>query len=227
VPYTAVIRDRSIIAVWVSAVGGNVGFQLLYQYGPTYLSDVSLPSPLKVQVLSIDPRQTGFLTAFPHVLSMLIKTFAGPISDRATCVSEHTRVLMFTALSQVSLPFLLLHLSGSNGCLLSDSRLPASFSLGLRPYCLWSGGRLLGYQHRRSDEVCSNGECSFFEEKMMQVSRQYMHFVLTCLNILAYIMVLLLPFFTSLIAPNSTRAEVSSLFSLRSLSGLASFSLSP
>ncbi|KAK0427569.1 hypothetical protein QR680_010300 [Steinernema hermaphroditum] len=100
VPYKAILTSLPIWGVWISNIGGHLGFQILLQYGPTYLN----------KVLRYEIESTGFATAVPYVASTLVKVVAGPFSDRATCISEKARMNIFTVISQgcMALCFILL-----------------------------------------------------------------------------------------------------------------------
>uniref|UniRef100_A0A1I8AE84 MFS domain-containing protein n=1 Tax=Steinernema glaseri TaxID=37863 RepID=A0A1I8AE84_9BILA len=90
VPYGAMLKSWPIWGVWISSVGGAFGFQIFMQYGPTYLN----------KVLKYEIESTGFATAVPYVASTLVKVVAGPFSDHATCISEKSRMIIFTIISQ-------------------------------------------------------------------------------------------------------------------------------
>ncbi|KAK6727881.1 hypothetical protein RB195_005510 [Necator americanus] len=44
IPYGAIIKDPCILAVWLAASGGNLGFQVFVLYGPTYINKVTNPT---------------------------------------------------------------------------------------------------------------------------------------------------------------------------------------
>ncbi|KAL6728986.1 hypothetical protein Aduo_000083 [Ancylostoma duodenale] len=90
IPYRAIITDPCILGVWLSTIGGNLGFQIFLLYGPTYMN----------KVLQLDVTSTGFATALPHILSAIVKFVVGPISDRATCIPGRWRLIFFAAFSQ-------------------------------------------------------------------------------------------------------------------------------
>ncbi|RCN50360.1 transporter, major facilitator family protein [Ancylostoma caninum] len=88
--HRAIITDPCILGVWLSTIGGNLGFQIFLLYGPTYMN----------KVLQLDVTSTGFATALPHILSAIVKFVVGPISDRATCIPGRWRLIFFAAFSQ-------------------------------------------------------------------------------------------------------------------------------
>uniref|UniRef100_A0A1I7Y3V8 MFS domain-containing protein n=1 Tax=Steinernema glaseri TaxID=37863 RepID=A0A1I7Y3V8_9BILA len=92
-PYLAISCDLTIIGVWMSWVGGATAYQLLLQYGPTYLN----------KVLHYEVASTGFATAFPFALALGIKICAGPFSEWATCVGARARLILFTIAAQGSI----------------------------------------------------------------------------------------------------------------------------
>ncbi|WKX90987.1 hypothetical protein Q1695_009662 [Nippostrongylus brasiliensis] len=101
VPYLHVSKDPTIIGVWLSCIGANLGFFSLLYYGPVYVN----------KVLHLDVSSTGYATALPYILSMGVKFVAGPISDRSTCVSERIRIIIFGCISQGVLAFCFLLLA--------------------------------------------------------------------------------------------------------------------
>ncbi|VDK44648.1 unnamed protein product [Gongylonema pulchrum] len=90
VPYGAMVRDIAIWGVWIASIGGTFGFQIFFQYGPVYINEV----------LHFAVEKTGFTTALPMILSIVVKVLSGPFSDHAACCGEKTRVMLFTFISQ-------------------------------------------------------------------------------------------------------------------------------
>lgn len=90
VPYAEILKDYKIWGIFVSFLGGSFGFQILGQFGPTFLN----------KVLKFDVQKTGFAAAYPYVISGILKIIAGPFSDRFTLISEKSRIIMFNSLAQ-------------------------------------------------------------------------------------------------------------------------------
>ncbi|CAI2346295.1 unnamed protein product [Caenorhabditis sp. 36 PRJEB53466] len=90
VPYLAVCKDKVVLAIWASALGGNMSLMTLMIYGPTYLN----------KVLGFDVKDTGFANAIPYVLATAVKFVAGPLSDKLTSVPDTWKMIFFGAVSQ-------------------------------------------------------------------------------------------------------------------------------
>ncbi|VBB35504.1 unnamed protein product, partial [Acanthocheilonema viteae] len=69
VPYGAIIRDISIWGIWIASIGSTLGFQIFFQYGPVYLSEV----------LNFTVEKAGLASALPMVLAIVVKVLAGPL----------------------------------------------------------------------------------------------------------------------------------------------------
>ncbi|KAK6023661.1 hypothetical protein OSTOST_10544, partial [Ostertagia ostertagi] len=81
------------------------------QYNPSQEFNYNTVFILSEQtVLHYDVTTTGFTTALPYILSAALKFIVGPISDRATCISDRWRLVFFAAASQglMALSFLAL-----------------------------------------------------------------------------------------------------------------------
>ncbi|GMT30445.1 hypothetical protein PFISCL1PPCAC_21742, partial [Pristionchus fissidentatus] len=90
VPYLAICTSPTVLGIWLASIGGNLGFQMLLQFGPIYLN----------KVLNFAVASTGFATALPYILSATLKMFTGPLSDKTTCLSEKARIILFASISQ-------------------------------------------------------------------------------------------------------------------------------
>uniref|UniRef100_A0A1I7YD07 MFS domain-containing protein n=1 Tax=Steinernema glaseri TaxID=37863 RepID=A0A1I7YD07_9BILA len=91
VPYGKIFSTLSIWGVLVTGLGDCLGYMVFVLYGPIYIN----------KVLNFDVTNTGLLSAIPYVFSIFTKFLGGIFLDKATCVSDTTRVMFFTALSQV------------------------------------------------------------------------------------------------------------------------------
>uniref|UniRef100_A0A914YXZ8 MFS transporter n=1 Tax=Panagrolaimus superbus TaxID=310955 RepID=A0A914YXZ8_9BILA len=101
VPYWEILKDISVWGIFISCFGGTFGFQILSQYGPTYLN----------KVLGFDLVKTGFAAAFPFILSICFKLIAAPFSDRFTLISQKARIIMFNSLAQFPMSICLILLA--------------------------------------------------------------------------------------------------------------------
>lgn len=54
VPYNAIIRDISIWGVWIASIGGTLGFQIFFQYGPVYLNEVCFTINLLIMLKAMN-----------------------------------------------------------------------------------------------------------------------------------------------------------------------------
>ncbi|KAI6217645.1 Sodium-dependent phosphate transport protein 1 [Aphelenchoides fujianensis] len=93
IPYRAIFTDWSVLGIIASCIGGSLGFQLFFQYGPLYLN----------KVLKFNVQSTGFAAAVPPLLSMILKFIAGPLSDNVPYLSDKWRVIMFASISQFAM----------------------------------------------------------------------------------------------------------------------------
>uniref|UniRef100_A0AC35GNB5 Major facilitator superfamily (MFS) profile domain-containing protein n=1 Tax=Panagrolaimus sp. PS1159 TaxID=55785 RepID=A0AC35GNB5_9BILA len=101
VPYWKILKDISVWGIFISCFGGTFGFQILSQYGPTYLN----------KVLGFDLAKTGFAAAFPFILSICFKLIAAPFSDRFTLISQKARIIMFNSMAQFPMSICLILLA--------------------------------------------------------------------------------------------------------------------
>ncbi|KAF1766354.1 hypothetical protein GCK72_006311 [Caenorhabditis remanei] len=90
VPYVAVCKNKVVLAIWASALGGNMSLMTLMIYGPTYLN----------KVLGLDVKDTGFANAIPYILATAVKFTAGPLSDKLTSVPDTYKMIFFAAVAQ-------------------------------------------------------------------------------------------------------------------------------
>uniref|UniRef100_A0A914PJH3 Major facilitator superfamily (MFS) profile domain-containing protein n=1 Tax=Panagrolaimus davidi TaxID=227884 RepID=A0A914PJH3_9BILA len=95
IPYKKMIKDKSVLGVWIGAIGSFTGFQLFLQYGPTFLN----------KVLKINVAKTGIVGAIPFLGALIVKGLSGPLSDRLTFISQKRRCQIFCSISQFSMAF--------------------------------------------------------------------------------------------------------------------------
>lgn len=179
VPYGAILRDISIWGVWIASIGGTFGFQIFFQYGPVYINEV----------LHFAVEKTGFTTALPMVLSIIVKVLSGPFSDHAACCGEKTRVMLFTFISQGFMVacFVFLALVPSDKASLGQIAYTAAIA--------FSGLNCVG--------VIKSGQL---------VARQHTHFIMSVLSIISCLSILILPLLVSLLAPDNTSQQWSVIF---------------
>uniref|UniRef100_A0A7E4ZWQ7 MFS domain-containing protein n=1 Tax=Panagrellus redivivus TaxID=6233 RepID=A0A7E4ZWQ7_PANRE len=106
VPYSKIIKDLAFIGICVSNIGGGLGVQLMFQYGPIYLN----------KVLGFDPKATGMAAAVPYAICIVVKVIIGPLSDMMTCGSERTKIIIFNTISQLPMAicFVTMALAGND-----------------------------------------------------------------------------------------------------------------
>uniref|UniRef100_A0AAF5Q383 Major facilitator superfamily (MFS) profile domain-containing protein n=2 Tax=Wuchereria bancrofti TaxID=6293 RepID=A0AAF5Q383_WUCBA len=179
VPYSAIIRDISIWGVWIASIGGTLGFQIFFQYGPVYLNEV----------LNFTVEKAGLASALPMIFSIIVKVLAGPLSDHAACCGEKARVMLFTFISQgfMTACFIFLALIPTNSASLGQIAYTAAIAF-------------------------SGLNCVGVIKSAQLVARQHTHFVLSILSIISCLIILIIPLFVSLIAPDNTTEQWSKIF---------------
>ncbi|KHJ78741.1 hypothetical protein OESDEN_21636, partial [Oesophagostomum dentatum] len=109
VPYKEICKDHCMQAVILTTFSGNTAFFIFLQFGPTFMNMVrsqAFFSELKeddfqwIQALGFDITETGYVTALPYALCLVLKFVAGPLFDMSTFISEKNRVIMFASISQ-------------------------------------------------------------------------------------------------------------------------------
>ncbi|VDM57223.1 unnamed protein product [Angiostrongylus costaricensis] len=161
--FRAIVTDRCIIGVWLSSFGGNVGFQTFLLYGPTYMNKVCLQ----------------FLT----LLKLMAFAFAvGPISDRATFVSDRLCLIFFAVFSQGSMAMAIFSLIRKQGL----AQLAYTLSI------VFSGVNVVG--------------------TIKCVARQHVHIVMAVISFLLCIIILLIPVAVNIVCPDNTPEQWSRFF---------------
>ncbi|KAK0428066.1 hypothetical protein QR680_010579 [Steinernema hermaphroditum] len=93
VPYLQILASPSFWGIMIVAFGDTIGYHVFLLYGPIYIN----------KVLGFEVTSTGVLAAFPYIFSIATKALGGVFLDRATCIKERLRVLLFVSLSQLAM----------------------------------------------------------------------------------------------------------------------------
>ncbi|KAK6740898.1 hypothetical protein RB195_009009 [Necator americanus] len=177
VPYKKICADRCMQAVLFTTFSGNTAFFTFLHFGPTFMN----------MTLGFDITETGYSTALPYALCVLLKIIAGPLFDILTFIPEKYRLIMFASVSQGAMAICF--------CVLSQS-----------------GSRLMA-QAAYSGAVAFNGLNIVGSIKCAQmVARQHVHFVMVCITITGCIISFILPGIVAVLCPHNTVHEWSRLF---------------
>ncbi|KAK6740896.1 hypothetical protein RB195_009008 [Necator americanus] len=177
VPYKKMCTDRCMQAVLLTAFSGNTAFFVFLQFGPTYMN----------MALGFDITETGYATAFPYVLCVLMKVIAGPLFDISTFIPEKYRMIMFASISQGAMAVCF--------CVLSQTE-----------------SKLMA-QAAYSGAVAFSGLNAVGSIKCAQVvARQHVHFVMVCITITGCFISFILPGIVAILCPHNTVDEWSRLF---------------
>ncbi|KAE9546384.1 hypothetical protein FO519_010404, partial [Halicephalobus sp. NKZ332] len=179
IPYRDILRDLPVIGIIVSCFGGCFALQIMFQYGPTYLN----------KVLGFDLTKTGFAAALPYVLSVVVKFFAGPVSDMVTCISERGRIILFNTVSQ--LPICV--------CFILMASLPAEM------------GWLVQISYSMVNSF-SGLNAVGVAKSVQLISQHHAHFIMTIMSLVNSVVILVLPFVVSVIAPDNTESQWAVVF---------------
>uniref|UniRef100_A0A8R1HJ12 MFS domain-containing protein n=1 Tax=Caenorhabditis japonica TaxID=281687 RepID=A0A8R1HJ12_CAEJA len=182
VPYKAICMDPTVLAAWLSILGGNFGFFISVLYGPTYLREI----------LQFDVKNTGFASAFPFLLSALMKFVAGQLSDRINFISEKTRFTICAVVSQtgVAAGFLVMAMSSDR----LVSQIAYTFAITT------SGLNIVGTMK------CVQLRC-----------RQHVHFALSVIAFCAYLIQFVAPIGVGILVADNTSEEWSRFFVIVSI----------
>uniref|UniRef100_A0A7I4XZT9 MFS domain-containing protein n=1 Tax=Haemonchus contortus TaxID=6289 RepID=A0A7I4XZT9_HAECO len=138
-------------------------------------------------VLHYDVTRTGFTTALPYILSAIVKFIVGSISDRATCVSDKWRLVLFVTSSHGvrALAFLALVFVKS----------PILAQIAYTFAIVASGWNAVGVM-----------KCA------QMVARQHVHIVMAVTSFLLCATILLIPVAVNAVCPDNTPEQWSRLF---------------
>ncbi|WKX99015.1 hypothetical protein Q1695_014130 [Nippostrongylus brasiliensis] len=177
VPYKEICMDRCILSVLLTTFGGNMAFFIFLHYGPTIIN----------KAFGFNVAETGFATALPYALCLLLKFVAGPLFDLSTFISERNRMIMFASLSQGVMMLCFFALSQAS------SKVTAQIAF--------------------SGAVAFNGLNIVGSIKCAQVvARQHVHFVLVCITIIGCLVSFILPAVVAVFCPTNSMTEWSRLF---------------
>uniref|UniRef100_A0A1I7Y3U8 MFS domain-containing protein n=1 Tax=Steinernema glaseri TaxID=37863 RepID=A0A1I7Y3U8_9BILA len=93
VPYLQILASPTFWGIMIVAFGDTIGYHVFLLYGPIYIN----------KVLGFEVTSTGILAAFPYIFSIVTKALGGVFLDRASCIKERLRVLLFVSLSQAAM----------------------------------------------------------------------------------------------------------------------------
>lgn len=185
VPYRHILHDCVVWLVLLTYWSDEIGYELLGQFGPTYLN----------RVLGIDIRYTGVLSAFPYLLSVFVKILAGWWYSRlryCCCNSERSRINVFTAISELGMAL----------CFFGLALLPSMQSvpswvvqIAYTFVNVFSGLDFLGVI-----------KCS------QRISQQFAHVLMAWNSIISSITVLFLPLAVTILASENSIVEWSRMF---------------
>ncbi|ETN70326.1 hypothetical protein NECAME_14855 [Necator americanus] len=77
-------------SVLLTTFSGNIAFFTFLHFGPTFMN----------MTLGFDITETGYATALPYAIAMVLKFIAGPLFDFSTYIPEKYRMIMFALISQ-------------------------------------------------------------------------------------------------------------------------------
>ncbi|CAB3411354.1 unnamed protein product [Caenorhabditis bovis] len=89
-PFVAIHKDTAVWAIWLTSVGGTIGFSIFLQYGPTYLN----------KVLHYNLSTTGWTAAIPYIFSCIARIAAQPLSANCSFLGERMAAIVSTTISQ-------------------------------------------------------------------------------------------------------------------------------
>ncbi|KAL7071924.1 hypothetical protein ACQ4LE_008611 [Meloidogyne hapla] len=180
IPYAAMFRDPAVWAIFFCSMGSTFGFHIFMQYGPVYLN----------QIIKFDVQRTGFAMALPCILSVLVKLVVGSVSDRANCLSERSRVLLFASLSQFLVAI----------CFCTLALLPQD-SPPLLVQCFFT-----------TVPVVCGLNCAGVGKSTQLISRQFAHVVTSFSVFACSSIIILIPILVSFLAPDNRPEQWTRIF---------------
>ncbi|KAK0428096.1 hypothetical protein QR680_010602 [Steinernema hermaphroditum] len=179
VPYRSIFSCASVWGVWMTALGDGVGYQMFVMYGPTYIN----------KALHYEIADTGLLAAFPFLISIGTKFIGGVLLDKATCINDHYRILIFTSFAQAAMAicFMVLTFLSSETATLAQT----VFTLTI----VFSGLHCVG---------CFSAS--------QRVAKQFNHILTSAMAVENAVVAFLLPGVVALLAPNHSSSEWAHIF---------------
>lgn len=167
-PFKSICTNKAVWAICVAAIGNMFSIQMMIMSSPIYIREV-----LHYATLS-----TGFAAAFPTLLQLCVKIFAGILSDKIA-IDETLKVKIFNSIAFCGMAFFLLLLSFTQHL---SSWLVLSFII--------LSVAMLGFN--------TGG---FFKSSTL-VGRQYAYFICAKIQIIMCISMLLVPSIVYSLTPN-------------------------
>ncbi|KAF7638148.1 hypothetical protein Mgra_00002374 [Meloidogyne graminicola] len=183
IPYADILRDPAVWAIFLCSMGTTFGFHIFMQYGPVYLN----------QIIKFNVQRTGLAMAFSCFLSIFVKLVVGSVSDRANCLSERSRVVLFASLSQFLVAI----------CFCSLALLPQG-SPPILVQCFFT-----------SVPVVSGLNCAGVGKSTQMISRQFAHVVISFSVFACSTTIIIIPILVSFLAPDNRPEQV--FFKLKNL----------
>ncbi|KAI6181622.1 hypothetical protein M3Y98_00848900 [Aphelenchoides besseyi] len=178
VPYRSILTDVAVLGAVISLCGGNLSYQtfvfwIFAQFGPTYLN----------KVLRLNVQHTGFTSAVPALLCIVLKLLIGPLSERMS-LSPRGRVILFASLSQFTMSF----------CFVVLAYLP-------------EGNAFTGQLFFTLAYLFSGMNIAGVIASCQLISGPFVHFIMSLNSLSTSFVILLLPPAMSHFAPRNSREE--------------------
>ncbi|KAK6740900.1 hypothetical protein RB195_009010 [Necator americanus] len=177
VPYKKICTDQCMQSVLLTTFSGNIAFFTFLHFGPTFMN----------MTLGFDITETGYATALPYAIAMVLKFIAGPLFDFSTYIPEKYRMIMFASISQGVMAICF--------CVLSQTHNKSIAQVAYSGAIVFNGLNIVG-----------SIKCA------QVVARQHVHFIMVCITITGCIISFILPGIVAVLCPHNTVDEWSRLF---------------
>ncbi|KAK0428091.1 hypothetical protein QR680_010598 [Steinernema hermaphroditum] len=91
IPYRRMFQTPSVWGIIISTFANCVGYEMYLLYGPIFVDTV----------IKTDVQLTGILAALPYFIAMVVKPITGIFLDKATCISDYMRYIVFIGMIAV------------------------------------------------------------------------------------------------------------------------------